>query len=604
MHKSLARESCTDRYCLKVLVGMGVILQMIAHLGIGRTSNSLEVVVTASPLPTPIEAFGRFSETVAVTPARDISVADVLEHKTSVSVRQRGRAQRDLSIRGSSFQQVLLTLNGIPLKDSQTSHHDMNLPFPEGIVDTITVIPGPGSSLFGPRALAGVVDIQTIEPASSDITVSSALGSFETRRAEAVAKYSSSRYSSLAAVSHETSKGFVAGTDYDMSSAWISTTLETENGSIPVSAGHADRDFGAHDFYAPYPSRERTRTTLFDTAPRLRLSPAWSVKTHFRYRRNEDDFILIEDNPSFYKNQHTTETFLERIVVSHVQSDNRSTAAGVERSDTFLNSSNLGERDRETASAFLQHNLTIRPIAATAGLRFDDSDEWGSRISPSASMSIPLSREASWRASVSRGIRPPDLTELYYTDPQNVGNPQLGPEEAWGGETGIDWLPADDLDFSVTYFIRDTKDLIDWTRDSPDKPWRAANVGNVQFQGAEAGANWQGRTLTLNMKYTYIDTYVDSAPAESKYALNVPRNEMRGGVVWETCPEITVSSSVLFREIPSLDSYTLLRTHISHHAGPFTIFANGQNMLNEQYEEIPGVPTPGRYIELGISTTL
>ena len=54
------------------------------------------------------------------------SIEDLLEYAMNVDIRQRGRqgVQSDISIRGGSFEQVLIMLNGIKLNDPQTGHHN------------------------------------------------------------------------------------------------------------------------------------------------------------------------------------------------------------------------------------------------------------------------------------------------------------------------------------------------------------------------------------------------------------------------------------------------------------------------------------------------
>ena len=58
------------------------------------------------------------------------TVAELLDFMVGIDARQRGiyGTQTDLSIRGGSFEQVLVLVNGVRLADPQTGHHLMNLP--------------------------------------------------------------------------------------------------------------------------------------------------------------------------------------------------------------------------------------------------------------------------------------------------------------------------------------------------------------------------------------------------------------------------------------------------------------------------------------------
>lgn len=564
-----------------------------------------ELVVRGMPLPS---GAGQIGRTVEALDAQDLaesragSVPELLEGETTVEVSERGAGsvQADLSIRGSTFQQVLVTLDGLPLTDPQTAHHNMDLPFPVAALEQVTVIPGPGSALFGPTAFAGVVDLTPRRPSVPGFAFESAVGTFDTWRAGATADAVGESSAATAAAMYESSDGFQAGTDYETWSAWASTYRDIAGGFVRFSAGHADKDFGAQNFYASYPSRERTESTVVDLAPELEIAPDWFLKAIARYRRHDDEFILIEDDPLFYRNTHATDTFTERVTLTAPEQVFGRTAAGLERSDAMLDSSNLGERDASTTSAFLQHRLQAGANVADLGLRADMHSDWGTELSPSVSILLPIGDAMAWRASAARGIRPPSFTELYYTDPANTGNPQLRPEEAWGGETGLDLSRPGAGEASLTCFIRKTQNLIDWVRDSPEEPWQATNLGEATFQGAEARITGRFEVLSWETAYRYTDLDADSGSAESKYALNVARHDMRLTLGLPEIRGFSASATARYRAFTALDEHWLLSARAAQRLGRIAVLAKGRNLLDEDYEEIPGVPTAGRYVELGI----
>jgi outer membrane cobalamin receptor len=67
-------------------------------------------------------------------------------------------------LRGGSFEQTLVLLNGFRINDAQTSHHNLDLPVPLEAMDSIQVLEGAGSTLHGVDALSGVVDFLTAAP--------------------------------------------------------------------------------------------------------------------------------------------------------------------------------------------------------------------------------------------------------------------------------------------------------------------------------------------------------------------------------------------------------------------------------------------------------
>src|SRR5688572_6910132 len=70
------------------------------------------------------------------------STAELLSYVTGADLRQRGPwgAQADISIDGSTFDQVLVLVNGVKMSDPQTGHHTLNLPIPISSIDHIEVL--------------------------------------------------------------------------------------------------------------------------------------------------------------------------------------------------------------------------------------------------------------------------------------------------------------------------------------------------------------------------------------------------------------------------------------------------------------------------------
>ena len=91
------------------------------------------------------------------------NLSEILQQVIGIDVRRRGNddIQSDLFIRGGSFDQTLLLINGIKVEDSQTGHHQMNLSLPIQLINKIEILKGPGSRIFGMNAFNGAVNIIT-----------------------------------------------------------------------------------------------------------------------------------------------------------------------------------------------------------------------------------------------------------------------------------------------------------------------------------------------------------------------------------------------------------------------------------------------------------
>ncbi|MFC1851207.1 TonB-dependent receptor [candidate division CSSED10-310 bacterium] len=92
-----------------------------------------ELVVTSSRLPT---AFSERTRQVVIISRSEIekapvnNVPDLLEYTVGVDIKQRGPfgIQADASIRGATFEQTLILIDGIKVSDPQKGHHNLDLP--------------------------------------------------------------------------------------------------------------------------------------------------------------------------------------------------------------------------------------------------------------------------------------------------------------------------------------------------------------------------------------------------------------------------------------------------------------------------------------------
>lgn len=86
------------------------------------------------------------------------------------------------SIRGSTAEQVLVLLDGIPLVSSEGGPVDLAM-LPLGLLKRITITRGTSPAAFGVSAIGGVVDLRMREPLGTLLEVEAGGGSFDTRSA-------------------------------------------------------------------------------------------------------------------------------------------------------------------------------------------------------------------------------------------------------------------------------------------------------------------------------------------------------------------------------------------------------------------------------------
>jgi outer membrane receptor protein involved in Fe transport len=227
-------------------------------------------------------------------------------------------------------------------------------------------------------------------------------------------------------------------------------------------------------------------------------------------------------------------------------------------------------------------------------------------LSPDLAGSLRVSPSVKLRASVGCGFRLPTYTDLYYSDPSTIGNPDLKPESAWSGDGGVDWYANRRTTASLTTSYSRQHDTIDYVRANVMQPWRAVNLSGLRFAGLEGMLTW---TLTRNQRIKLAWTGLSGAQAalhglESEYIFNYPVNNasfeweanMPGGCLVET----RVAGAQRYQQ----DPYPVWDLSASRQRGRIRPWMRIENLSNTGYEEIAGVPMPGRSFTGGFAMEL
>ncbi len=91
------------------------------------------------------------------------SVDELLRYVPGLEVQMRGPmgSQSDIVLRGGTFQQVLVILDGIRLNDPNTGHFNSYIPIAPAEIERIEVLKGASSAIYGSEAVGGVIQIIT-----------------------------------------------------------------------------------------------------------------------------------------------------------------------------------------------------------------------------------------------------------------------------------------------------------------------------------------------------------------------------------------------------------------------------------------------------------
>lgn len=586
-----------------------------------------EIVVTGTFEPAPLEEIERAVTAISLREVPQVyrSYVEYLQVEPWVDLRQRapGGMQGDLSIRGSSLGQTLVLVNGFRVNDTQTPHHNMDVPLPLQSIDRIEVLRGTGSTLYGADAVGGAVNFITRPAESSELRLGTSVGSFGTNQQSASAVLVRHGISEQLSFARELSTGFMPDRDYRNLSFSSDDHVKTRFGDTGLLLGYSDRPFGADQFYGNYNSWERTKSWL----AALRQELGKRTEFDFAFRRHTDVFVLKRDKPWLYQNDHATESWQTALRRRERVSQNSTVAFGGEFYRESIDSTNLGIHGRNRGAVYVNYDLrALRRFSFSVGAREDVYDSTRGQLSPTAAAGYWIANGLKLRGSVSRAFRLPTYTDLYYRDPANVGNPQLRPESAWSYEAGLDWDRGGILRASTTVFQRRDTDVIDYVKCgaeqnfAPDVPcdskWHATNVQNLRFTGIEVQLQFRlAAQHRVDLAYAGLHGSQDSLQGfASRYAFSHRRHT--GTVGWQgKLPGKVIARSrmgVSERYCAASqcgagqtaasrgEPYALWDAAVARQFGYVTARLAFANLIDTRYEEIQNLLMPGRSVTVGL----
>jgi iron complex outermembrane receptor protein len=570
-----------------------------------------QLVVTGSYDAVPMEETDRSVDTLKVneSPVSFRNWADVLEQDPSLDVQQRAPGtSADLSIRGATFGETLVLVNGIRLNDVQTGHNNLDIPFPFEAIQRVEVLKGAGSTLYGSDAMGGAVNFITAAPDHEEIRMGAGIGNFGTNQQNGAVSLLHRGLSEQLSFTRELSTGFISDRDYRNLAIASETGVKTALGRSDVLLGISDRPYGAAGFYgvpATIPSWERDKGWL----AALTQPIGTQTSAEFAYRRHTDVYIYTLQDPAAYENNHVTENYQAALRRYEKVGDTMRVYYGVDGVREHIDSTNLGLHTRDQGGAYASFDARAwKRFSFNAGVREELYTAGRQVFSPSASGAYWVSNRVKLRASASHAFRLPDYTELYYSDPLHLGNPNLKPETSWSYEGGVQIALARGITADATVFQHRDQNVIDYARTdaaavaNPSTPYAAQNIQRLNFTGAELALRWQlPHQQKIELSYSGMHgSGAAQAGEQYLYVFNYPVN---AGVAtwWSRTPggfdsRFRVSALQRYGQ----GAYPLVEWTVGREFRYATPYVQLTNLTDTKYQEIAGVAMPGRGVIAGL----
>lgn len=593
------------------------------------------------------------------------TVADILQYLPGVDVRTRGAngAQADISMRGGTFDQVLVLLNGVPLSDFHTGHYALNIPVSTEMIERVEVLQGTSANLHG--AFSGAINIVTKQAVSrqpSDVRLKLTAGMNGLVNPEVAASIQKDEALFNLSAEYSRAEGYYAprptekeatacrNSDFQLANIYFQTRWR----GLDVQAGAQWKDAGLGMGYG-FGSQDQfdaTRTAFASGRYEHRWG-AWRLDAQAAYRANYDRYEWHRDQ-RLYGNFHFAQT-ASAALSAHYASKIGTTSFGVSVRNENMHSTNLGDTinpdgqvpnvadfpladvrvldlikggNRFHTNYYAEQTFYYAGLSASIGINGTYNTQFGHHLGGGANIGYEFKKAGTIYVNANRSLRMPTFTDLYYNAGNQLGNRNLKPEEAWllsvGYKGNLSSLPFREgsglgsFSFSADWYYRWGKNIIDWVYVPTDtkRPFHAENQQQVNATGLELSLAYRLnewlRCVSVDYAYTYLD--LDLKEAGSRYldylshklAIHLEHGIYKGfGASWTVRFQKREGQyNNAEGEVADYQPVWLLDGSVYWQNKYLRVSADCTNMTNSRYYDYGGILQPGAWAKVSIKAKL
>ena len=581
---------------------------------------------------------GKLFEQLAVN-----SIDELLRYAAGIEVQQRGvqGSQSDILIRGGTFQQVLVLIDGVRLNDALTGHFNGNIPIHPADIERVEILKGPASAVWGADAVGGVIHFITKafnkkKYDAKKMQIGFQLGELGLLQANLNAqKQTKNAYYSIGVLSNNAVGHQLRGTtgSFNNNTIHVSTQqLLKDNWRLSFKSVLDYRSFNAQNFYTTFKSDTANEkvNTFFN---HIRLQKSWnnqSFSTDLAFKSLSDAFQF---NNLGTPNINKTRQLIFQLNYSNKLDDKTNFVTGLQLMNRNIRSNDRGNHQIfNFGTWFIMKHQLNNNIFINEGVRIDYNQSYGTVIVPQINIAYNPNK-FNIRASYAQGIRDADFTERFnnynktLVTSGSIGNPDLKTEKTWNAEAGVDYIATDNVKISTTLFYRNQNNLIDFAVTSyANMPRKvnliptgtyalATNLSNVKTYGAELDVQYKKlistkQSILFNYNLSRFKSESDAAVV-SFYIIGHANWLSNFNVIYSN-NNFSIAMNGLFKARTarnaaainasvSKDYFTLnTKFNYSFYNKKVNVYLQGVNIFDKKYSDILGAIMPGRWISGGL----
>lgn len=576
------------------------------------------------------------------------SVDELLRYLPGLEVQSRGPlgAQSDFVLRGGTFQQVLVILDGLRLNDPNTGHFSSYIPIAPAEIERIEILKGASSAIYGSDAVGGVIHIITKTfdakqgAKKAGASMQAAGGEYDLFSLQTGGFYSNGQTSfGLGILSNNTSGQPQRGTKgsvYAHTASFSFSHYFNKNWMVKMRHAVDSRNFSAQNFY----------TTFISDTAKEKVSSVWSqfAIMHLALKHKTSAQVAFKDLDDEFrfnnvgKTNKSNSNLLQVLLTDEWKAGERTTiTSGGQYIKKQIESNDRGHHKINQAAGFVVLNQELIPgfrISPSARMEWNEQSGW--EFVPQVNLSYSK-RKFQLRGSAGKTTRDADFTERFnnynavFVSSGRIGNPDLVAETSFSYEAGADYFLNNELKLSGTYFQRYHKKLIDYVPTPYDKMPRkinlsptgtyalAKNISEVTTTGFETDIQYAkkiggshsvwfttGFVWTNSKSSDTIPSFYISSHAKWLVNFNViyslGRFKLSVNGIYKERKPLTTTAAIA--KITS--SYFVMNAKIEAELwkNRLGVFAEADNIFDKQYADLLGAQMPGRWLMGGIKISL
>jgi len=574
------------------------------------------------------------------------SLDDLLDVVAGVDVRQRGvgGTQSDVSVRGGSFDHVLVLLNGVNITDPQTGHYNLDIPVELSDVSRVELLQGSAARLYGPNAFSGAINIITEKSNTNSLSAQLTAGSFNTFTQHLSGNIGNKTISSFNSVSNKTSEGYIPNTDYKMLNAFSHTTLNAgKAGKFDLQLAYQQKSYGANAFYSfKYPAQFDHTKTFFAALNWQYSKQKFGLIAQTYYRKHYDRYELFRDSittkPSWYvgHNYHLTDVLGGKATAT-IQSRFVKSTVGVDVRNEHIYSNTLGkvmaspvnnvfdsradftkEDNRLLATTFVDFSKAINKFNLSVGGSATYTRQYAVLWFGGADITYNFTDALRSYLSFNNAVNLPTFTDLYLQTSINKGNVNLIPSQSSTVEAGVKYNKQQ-LTVSGAAYYRIGKNAIDWVLYPGSTKWESINHNQLNAFGLDIMGQYNFKNAlihSVSVAYAYVSLDKIAVNFDSKYVLDYLRHKAVLTVHHTVFSKLSAQWKLSYNDRAgnytdfatnqpvNYSPFSMLDVRLLWHEKNFDIFADGNNLLNTNYADYGGLTQPRINFNAGVRLRL